>query len=264
MDIINIEEAINEFWSDNPLNIVKDLNSLQIFDKPLIGVASAYDPLFEQLKEETAVGPHHMSPQEWLPGSQSVISYFLPFTEEVRTANRRMGQPAREWLYGRIEGQQYNNALCQFLVRWFTAAGYEAVGPSVDKRFQVTNKRSNWSERHVAFIAGLGTLSLSCSIITKRGSAGRLGSVIVNTLLESTPRYYTEKDENCTKCGACILRCPPLAINENGKNHAVCSDYLDRVLARFSPRYGCGKCQTGVPCETKIPDKARIGKSTAI
>jgi epoxyqueuosine reductase QueG len=105
----------------------------------------------------------------------------------------------------------------------------------------------------VAFIAGLGTLSLNRSLITKIGAAGRIGSVVTDLHLPVTPRYYTETEENCSHCGACIRRCPPLAISETGKDHALCSDYLDGVLQRFTPRYGCGKCQTGVPCEDRIP-----------
>ena len=105
----------------------------------------------------------------------------------------------------------------------------------------------------MAFIAGLGTLSLNRSLITERGSAGRLGSVVTDLPLKPTPRYYKEIEENCTHCGACIHRCPPQAIDETGKNHAICSNYLDGVLKQFSPRYGCGKCQTAVPCEERIP-----------
>ena len=257
LDLRNIEQTIEVFWRDSPLNTVEELDNLQIFSRPLIGVAQAQDELFKSLRNEDAVGEEHMSPNQWLYSSKSVIAYFLPFTKEVREANRCMGLPAREWLFGRIEGELFNKALCQFLVRWFREQGYEAVAPAVDERFKVINRKSNWSESHVAYVAGLGTLSLSCSIITKSGSAGRLGSVIVSTPLEPTPRYYNTKDENCTKCGACIVRCPPLAISESGKDHAVCSEYLDRVLARFHPRYGCGKCQTRVPCEDRIPRVAK-------
>ena len=46
--------------------------------------------------------------------------------------------------------------------------------------------------------------------------------------------------------------------HERGKDHAVCSEYLDRVKVRYSPRYGCGKCQTGVPCEHQIPAVSQI------
>lgn len=258
MKVGMVEQAVRDYWLNSSLNVVEELNSLKIFDEPLLGVASAQDALFDSLKEPAAVGPHHLSPHEWVAGSQAVISYFLPFTQEVREANRVMGLPAREWLYGRIEGEQFNNALRDCLVRYFSGRGYEAVAPALDARFKVIHRRSNWSERHVAYIAGLGTFSLSCSLITRKGSAGRLGSVIVNVPIEATNRYYNTKQENCTKCGACIRRCPPLAITESGKDHEVCSGFLDRVLVRYHPRYGCGKCQTGVPCEAGIPGTGKI------
>jgi len=250
-----IVQAMNRFFKDNPLNIASELNNLQLYDPPLVAVAAATDPLFDRLKEADAVGPQHMSPQEWLPGSKAVVSYFLPFTPTVRKANRTLGLPSVEWLYGRIEGEKFNQAMHKFLVDYFTAAGYQAVAPALDPRLKVVSRRSNWSERHVAFVAGLGTFSLSRSLITKAGSAGRVGSVIVDAGLEPTPRYYTEQEENCSKCGACILRCPPQAIEVTGKDNAICADYVDRVKIRFAPRYGCGKCQAGVPCEERIPAK---------
>ena len=253
LNLINIEQVVQDFCLNSLLNEIEELDHLRLFDKPLVGVAEAQDSLFDCLKAENIVGPQHMSPHQWLAGGKSVISYFLPFTKKVREANRSSGFPAQEWLYGRIEGELFNKALCQFLEGWFIGKGYEAISPVVDVRFKVVNRRSNWSERHVAYVAGLGTFSLNCSLITKSGSAGRLGSVIVSAPMEPTLRYYTTKDENCTKCGACIMRCPPQAISKKGKDHAICSDYLDSVLVRFHPRYGCGKCQTGVPCEEKIP-----------
>lgn len=249
----DLVQAAAKFTHESQLNFVTDLNGLQIFETPLVGVAAADDPLFASLKEPTAVGSHHLTPSEWLPAARSVISYFLPFTQAVRQANRGPGDPATEWLYGRIEGQVFNNALSRFLVDTLAAAGYAAVAPAQDSRFVVSERRSNWSERHVAFIAGLGTLSLNCSIITAKGAAGRLGSVITSQNLEPTPRAYKETQEYCSRCGACIRRCPPRAIDKNGKSHPLCSDYLDGVKTRYHPRYGCGKCQTGVPCEDRIP-----------
>jgi epoxyqueuosine reductase QueG len=245
--------SMNAFLADSPLNIAAELNSLKLFSPPLVAVAAADDPLFDRLKESDVVGPSHLSPGEWQAGSKSVVSYFLPFTDTVRRANRSLGLPAKEWLYGRIEGEIFNQALEKFLVEHFTAAGYRAVAPTLDPRFRVVDRRSNWSERHVAFVAGLGTFSLSRSLITRAGSAGRLGSVIVDADLQATARYYSEPEENCIKCGACILRCPPQAITESGKDNAICGDYLDRVKKRYAPRYGCGKCQTAVPCEERIP-----------
>jgi hypothetical protein len=51
-----------------------------------------------------------------------------------------------------------------------------------------------------------------------------------------------------------MRRCPPAAITASGKDHQVCSDYIDReILTRFAPRYGCAKCNLAVPCERGIP-----------
>lgn len=248
-----IEMAAAEFCRDNPLNRAEELQGVEFFGQPIFGVAAADDNIFTLFQNESVIGPRHMTPRQWLDGSRAVLSYFLPFTPEVRQANRVMGLPAKEWLYGRIEGEAFNKALTHFLVEWLQSKGHSALAPAADPRIKVVERRSNWSERHAAYAAGLGTFSLSASLITRKGAAGRLGSVITDGDLEVTPRSYTAFDENCNKCGACILRCPPLAVTEKGKDHAVCSGYLDRVLARFSPRYGCGKCQTGTPCEGQIP-----------
>ena len=146
------------------------------------------------------------------------------------------------------------------LAEKLAAAGYTAIVPAQDPRFSISVRRSNWSERHVAFIAGLGTISLNRSIITRLGSAGRLGSVVTNLELDATPRYYETIEENCNHCGACISRCPAQAIDAAGKDHALCDAYLESTRQRFAPRYGCGKCQTAVPCERAIPAKAPVLK----
>lgn len=253
MKIQDVQKILEEFWQTSPLNTVRELDNLVIFDRPLIGVAAVDDPIFEMLKQENVVASHHASPREWLEEASSVISYFLPYSEMVRKANRIQGVAAKEWLYGRIEGEQFNSALREHLAVKLREGGCQAVNPGRDQRFKVIDRRSNWSERHVAYIAGLGTFSLSRSLITAKGAAGRLGSVITNLELEPVKRAYSDPEEYCIQCGACILRCPPLAIDEKGKDNAVCSAYLDRVLRRYQPRYGCGKCQTAVPCEHSIP-----------
>ena len=255
MAISDITTILADFVQSSSLNRVAELADLRIFDPPIIGVATSSDILFEQLKQPENIGSNHLTPHEWLPGSRTVVSYFLPFTAAVRVSNRQQGLPSIEWLYGRIEGQAFIAEMSLMLVELLRKGGHQALAPALDPRFAIIERRSNWSERHVAYIAGLGTLSLNRSLITRVGSAGRLGSVVTDLDLPVTPRYYTKHEENCSYCGACIRRCPPMAINETGKDHARCSAYLDGTMQRFSPRYGCGKCQTAVPCESGIPVK---------
>ena len=267
MLIKDLNEKVHDFVLASPKNIVEKLETLsttptcffgmQIWDPPLVGVASVTDPLWEILKQSDVVGPHHMSPHEWLPGAKSVISYFLPYTQTIRAANRIKEVTATEWLYGRWEGELFNEALRRFVIELIENNGNHALAPALDKRYEVINLRSNWSERHAAFVAGLGTFSLSRSMITRLGSAGRFGSVIVDCFLEPTQRGYTKIDEYCSKCGACARRCPPQAIDETGKDNQICRAHVTKEKEKYNPRYGCAKCQVGVPCEEKIP--VRVG-----
>ncbi len=77
MKLEEIIAASNSFVENSPLNRVPELDDLQLWETDvLFGVAAADDPIFEQFKTPGIVGPHHISPQEWLPGAQSVISFF--------------------------------------------------------------------------------------------------------------------------------------------------------------------------------------------
>jgi len=236
---------------------------LKIYDAPIFAFGAADDEGFGLLKNPAAIGEHFLLPTEWLPGAKTVISFFLPFSEEVRKSNREnMTWPSDGWLHGRIEGQMLVNKLCAHLKTLLTAAGYETVVPMTDERFRLVSVgdgrepdfTSNWSERHVAFVCGLGTFGLSAGLITKKGIAGRFGSVITKLPLTPDVKDYKELYEYCTMCGKCAKNCPVGAISkEKGKEQKPCSDFLDETKKKHDPRYGCGKCQVHVPCEFKIP-----------
>ncbi|NLM20297.1 MAG: epoxyqueuosine reductase [Peptococcaceae bacterium] len=254
MELRILADEITGFVDNSQLNTANEIGLNRIFDYPIIGVADAKDPMFVQLQNPDVIGPHHLLPSDWLNNAKSVISYFLPFSKEVRQANSEHGLPAIEWVYGRIEGEQFNNALRNHIVDIVNQNGGKAIAPAVDSRFSVVGTRSNWSERHIAYIAGLGTFGLSKSLITKKGCAGRFGSVVLDVQIPPTLRDYKEIYDYCTMCGECIRRCPSTAITQQGKNDSTCSKYIgEEILPRFTPRYGCGKCQTAVPCEFGLP-----------
>lgn len=253
-----VSQKIYEFVKKSPLNCVESMKIDRIFDEPLVGVAAASDPLFVKMKDPDAIGPHHLLPQEWLPGAVSVISYFIPFAEQIRAANRCEGLPALEWVYGRYEGEQFNEALRRYVVEEIQKTGAGALAPALDARFETVQNQtimtSNWSERHIAFIAGLGTFGLHKSFITEKGCAGRFGSIITTLDLIPTPRPYNDIYEYCTNCYACVARCPSGAVTPQGKMKALCMNYINNeIKPLFMPRYGCAKCQTAVPCEFARP-----------
>lgn len=257
MNFLYFQDKVTSYLEKTPENRVLEIGIDAIYSSPLFGVASASDPLFERLKETGVIGEHHLSPKEWLPEASSVISYFLPYSLTIRKANRVPGLPATEWLYGRVEGEEANHSVRRYLIECIQDKGGIAMSPHFDPRYAVVNRRSNYSERHVAFIAGLGTFGLSRSLITRKGCAGRYGSIITDLSLPVTPRPYQEVQEYCNNCGDCIQRCPSGAITAKGKDVSLCASYMDReIRPRYAPRYGCAKCQTNVSCEESLPESS--------
>lgn len=232
--------------------------NLPLFDKPLVGVCAAGDEWFSIFQRKGIVGPHHWLAGDWLPAARCVISVFLPFSVAVRQSNRGGSWPSAAWLHARYEGQQHINQTAAHLCAYIREMGYEAVAPCIDQRFKTGHHgypfTSNWSERHTAFACNLGTFSLSKGLITQRGVAGRFFSVVTNAPVPADVRQTRGYMDACSLCGACIRACPASAISfSGGKDHAACSAFLDTVRKREAPRYGCGKCQTGMPCEAGRP-----------
>ena len=253
------------------------LAGMRIYDAPLVGFASAEDALFvTEFKKPQVISPAYKAPGQWLPGARTVISFFLPFTEEVKASNRcredepyEAGLPQRasaQWLHARIEGQIFMDRAALFVQELLRAEGFEAMSPTASGKLEMlTPFISNWSERHAAYAAGLGTFGLSKGLITEKGMAGRFGSVITDAEFAPTVRPYSAPFEYCIMCAACMNRCPAGAIDREkgcalGKDQTVCAPYV--AGSRLPPhgpnqrsRYGCGKCQVGVPCESCIPGK---------
>ena len=105
-----------------------------MYETPIVEFASADDELFyTEFKKEGVIHPEYMAPQEWLPNSKTVISFFIPFTEEVKASNRcKVDEPyapgvqqncSAEWLHARIEGQAFLNKITDYIIRICTFVG---------------------------------------------------------------------------------------------------------------------------------------------
>jgi epoxyqueuosine reductase QueG len=239
-----------------------------VFLPPLVGFAAAGDPLFSKYRE--VVGPFHRTPREWLPAAGTVICWILPIAAATRVSNRGERQePSRQWAITRTFGEVCNNRLREELVTWLQARGRAALAPALHPEWRgvevaESGPASNWSERHAAYAAGLGTFSLNDGLITVAGIAHRCGSILTDLKLPADPRPYAGVHDWClfharATCGVCIRRCPVGAITEAGHDKRRCRDYTYGTLQpRLKETYGvaiagCGLCQTGVPCEACSP-----------
>ena len=92
--------------------------------------------------------------------------------------------------------------------------------------------------------------------------------MVTDLKLPYTARKYSSLHANCLfykngSCKKCIERCPYGAITEEGHDKEKCREalfvhqkpWMDGVYGvGYIGRYaGCGLCQTGVPCENRIP-----------
>ena len=278
-----LSKEIKEFWAASPENSLDNDTSERAWEEPLVGFSSGTDPLYLRIKED--IGPFYLTPQEAFllafpqaqasPADLTVICWILPQTKDTKADNRQeTAYPTERWVRSRYFGELFNAGLRRQVVATLQGAGFAAVAP-VDAPFwsQEVSPRyglaSRWSERHAGHVSGLGTFGVCDGLITPRGKAVRVGSVVAKIALPPTVRPYIDHHAYCLHfsqgtCRECLKRCPAGAISTAGHDKTRCWDYLREVTAKYARNrfgidtYGCGLCQTGVPCESGIPKKRKI------
>lgn len=278
MEKDSVEMIITQFMKSSPDNSLKMETGEPAWEEILIGYSSGDDPIFDDFKEY--VGESHFTPLEIFnmtypenkaePGELTVISWALIQREPVKADNRKADfYPSDRWVMARFPGEWFNEKLRRHLVDELEKQGIQAVAPILSPhwKFEMSEKyfmTSRWSERHAAYAAGLGTFGLCDGLITEKGKAHRVGSVVARVNLEPTPRPYSDHHAYCLyftsgKCMVCAKRCPVDAITEEGHDKKKCMDHALGTCGQYVKEkwefdgYGCGLCQTAVPCESKIP-----------
>ncbi len=279
-----VEESVRDF-TKSPANNQGDTHDEPAFDVPLVGFSSGDDPLYAEFKR--LIGPFHWTPTEaftqafpdvWItPEQLTVITWILPQTRATKADQRKETVHASErWLRSRKFGEEFNAKLRDYMVSRLSDAGYQAVAPANLSSFSMKagercGMASTWSERHAAYAAGLGTFGLCDGLITPVGKAMRCGSVVARLSIPCTPRPYNDPHAYCLffsqegACGKCMGRCPAGAISPQGHDKGKCRQYIEtveraRALEAYGlEAYGCGLCQTKVPCESRIPSTKTKG-----
>jgi epoxyqueuosine reductase QueG len=236
----------------------KDRHLDTMWKEPVIEIISANDERLKMLKE--AVSPEHLMPRDILPDAKSIISFFIPFQESIVKSNMEGTMASTQWATAYMETNTVIKTINDRIETLMEQNGYKAGKIPATHNFDVKKLISNWSHRHIAFIAGMGTFGINNMLITKNGCCGRLGSILINYEL---PEYEQSREtkENCLNkqgrsCGMCQRKCVVNAYGHNTYDRHKCYEQCLKNM-EYHKQLGyadiCGKCLVGLPCSTGCP-----------
>ncbi|MFX1529794.1 MAG: epoxyqueuosine reductase [Promethearchaeota archaeon] len=249
-----IKDLINGFIED-----FKVVNNIETkWGESIIAFANAKDPIFLQLKQ--VVDEDHKLPHELLKNANSIISFFIPFNEDVVFSNSNGMNASKKWAIAYIETNQLIVNLTKFLGKSLKEKNYDYFEIPPTNDFDKNKLMCYWSHKHIGYIAGLGKFGLHNLLITEKGCCGRLGSLITSAKIEATER---NEDENCLyfqdgSCTQCVDKCAFDALYLDSFDRHRCYEICLKNGRRYSELGSsdmCGKCACGVPCSLKNPCK---------
>lgn len=226
---------------------------------PLVGFADVEHPYVKNLKN--TISENHASPTDVLPDATIVVAYYIPFTRELAKLNRESDRlAAPQWALAYEETNEMFLKLNDHLINCLKEYSYVGVTPKEALSFNRDTLTSNWSHRHFAYAAGLGTFGINNMLITEKGCCGRFFTLVTN--LNVTPDEpmteelcYYKKDGSCD---ACIKNCPQNAITVDGYDGKKCFELLQENASTYKSLNSsydgsmgnevCGKCITSSPC----------------
>lgn len=231
----------------------------KIWKVPIVGTAAADRKEFADLRR--IVSPTHLVPGDVIPGAKSVIVFFIPFDDAIAKENAGGEFSSAGWAGAYVATNELIAAMGDAASAVLSRRGFRVGKIPATHNFDETTLLSDWSHRHVAWIAGLGSFGLNNMLITDRGTCGRLGSLVTDYPFgDSAARPVAER---CLykidgSCGLCRARCPAGAYADDSFDRRACY----RVClgnARHHRGIGyadvCGKCLVALPCSLRDPSR---------
>lgn len=223
---------------------------------PIVGFAAADDPLFVELK--SVVAPTHAGPKDFLADAETAVTFFIPFPKSLSATDTKERMSSREWAVAYIETNELILQLSLYLQEFFQIRGYKSVTIPATHNWDEEKLISDWSHRHIAYIAGVGNFGLNNMLITEGGCCGRIGSFITAAKIEpdvrdSQPACLYKYDGTCKLCAK---KCVNEALFEDSFDRFKCYEMLlKNVDEHSSVGYAdvCGKCLAAVPCSHRNP-----------
>jgi len=248
--IKTINSAISEYGEINKIH--------EMWREPIIEIISASNEKIKDLKRTVSL--EHFMPYDILQDAKSIICFFIPFHENVVNSNINGTMASKEWTVTYIKTNDLIKIINYKVEELMQRNGYKTGKIPATHNFNEKTLISNWSHRHIAYIAGIGTFGINNMLITKKGCCGRFGSIIVNYEFDNYQQTGKIKEKCLYKlngnCGICHRRCIVNAYDNNNFNRDACyKKCLENAKYHKETGYAdvCGKCLVGLPCSLIEP-----------
>lgn len=239
-----------------------------VFGSPLVGFADANSDYFKSIKAVT--NEKHALPGDILPNASLVISYYIPFTKELAESNDSkvdctdagsgFEHCSDRWACAYIELNTLMAELNIALAAFVRSKGYDAAVVTDATKFDPSILMSYWSQRHIAYAAGLGTFGMNNMLISKKGCCGRYNSIVTAIPTSVITPDAPLAEERCLfkkngSCGVCMRRCPIHALSPDPDSdkaplfkRSSCYESCLKNAAKYPGADVCGKCVTAAAC----------------
>ena len=252
---INIEEKI----ANNVKQAIKEFEAREDivtrFGEPIISYIDARDQLFNLLfDKDLTEHPKNI----YRPGN-TVITYFIPYAEEITESNQGGGQVSEQGRRASIESAWLSMKINRTIRQTLNIIGRLSSILNTQLDWDEEKRQPAWSHKLSAYVSGMAELGPAGSIHTKAGFGGCCNSVITDgKFTKASEPYGQEKLEkiyqqiladccyegaqnvSCTK--EMIDACPGHAISENGIDRAKCQQYCKTIDEYIPSPDVCGKC----------------------
>ncbi|MBN1593452.1 MAG: epoxyqueuosine reductase [Candidatus Coatesbacteria bacterium] len=242
-----MSEDIRDLLLDVACRLMKEEGDGSLYRMPIMGFCDLHSP--EAKKAFAEVAEWHSSPNQMLPGANSAIAIFIPFSEKIVVSNRKGKYATRDWAEAYVKTNEMAQRIGTVTALTLVACGEKASAIPPTGSFDRETFSGEWSHKLMGSLCGLGKYGLNRMLITRSGCAGRLVSVVTTHKLEISLQPAEEycaylRDKSCTEC---MSICPVGAIRADGFDAAACFEHCSRNAENFldlSSAMVCGKCAT--------------------
>ena len=254
------EFIVKAFFSFKAQNSVEEM-----WKPPIMAAVSADHPRIPSLKQ--AVSSDHLLPEELLTEAKSIVVFFVPFDKRIIDSNLKGESASKEWAQAYVLTKELTGFICEQAGIFLNMHGFRAAAITPAQNFDEVNLTSVWSQRHIAWIAGLGSLGINNMLITPAGCCGRVGSFVTDADCQQLgiPAMVSGNNpppEKCLNkingsCGVCVKKCFAGAYKKDGsfdrhKCYEVCLKNAE-LYKDIGHVDACGKCLVGLPCSEREP-----------